>query len=171
MNVKTGAWCKFTGINAQCWSPFGDALMYGGIDGNVYRYGGTNDDNGESITAKSRSAFSSVGIPNTKQFVMARPNMMAPEGLIPGVAVSTDYDMTPPAVVSTPYAITETGGLWDTFLWDTTDWAGDLATVLVKDWQTVNGVGQVASVATEVTVSSEVEFNSVDLMYEVGGYL
>jgi hypothetical protein len=29
MNINTGAWCRFTGVNAGCWSLLGDALYFG----------------------------------------------------------------------------------------------------------------------------------------------
>jgi hypothetical protein len=167
MNVKTGAWCLWKDIDAQCWSTFGDKLYFGGLDGKVYRYGDTYDDNGAGITARSRGAFSDLGVPNTKHFIMARPNMIAPDGLVPGVAASVDYDTTIPTVVSSPFE--GAGGYWDVSTWDETDWAG--GTSLVKDWQTINGVGTSVSIATEVTVTDLVEFNTVDVMFEVGSYL
>jgi hypothetical protein len=168
MNVKTGTWSRFTGIDAQCWSTFGDQLYFGGTNGTVYRYGGVHDDVGEPITGICRGAYTNLGVPNTKQFQMARPNMLAPTGLVPGIAVTVDYDDRMPTVVAS--TVDTPGGLWDTFLWDTTDWATS-EIGLVKDWQTVNGVGSVVSVATEVIVTDEIEFNSVDIMFEVGGYL
>ncbi len=168
MNVQSGAWCRWTAIDAHCWSNFGDSLFFGGLDGKIYRYGnGASDDNGTPITAVSQSAFTNCGGPNTEQFHQARPSMLAPDGLTPGISISVDYDTDLPEIVSIPYD--GAGGLWDVSPWDTTDWAG--GSVLVKDWQAVNGVGTTASIATSVTVTEEVEFNSVDLMFEPGGYL
>lgn len=37
MNIVTGAWCKFTGWNANCFASYQDGLYYGGKDGVVYR--------------------------------------------------------------------------------------------------------------------------------------
>jgi hypothetical protein len=33
MNINTGAWCRFTGINAGCWALLGDSLYFGGNGG------------------------------------------------------------------------------------------------------------------------------------------
>jgi hypothetical protein len=39
LNVNTTAWCSFSGINARCWSTFGNTLYCGGTNGTVYMYG------------------------------------------------------------------------------------------------------------------------------------
>lgn len=43
MNVQGGGWCRFTGLNAYCWSLFNQGLYFGGVDGSVWQYTGTID--------------------------------------------------------------------------------------------------------------------------------
>lgn len=57
LNVNTMAWCRFTGINARCWCTFGNDLFFGGIDGNVYKYGPNYTDNGSPIVSVYQSPY------------------------------------------------------------------------------------------------------------------
>lgn len=43
MNVQGGGWCRFTGIDAYCWSLFRERLYFGGVDGSVWEYTGNID--------------------------------------------------------------------------------------------------------------------------------
>lgn len=167
MNTNTGAWAKFTGLNAQCWATYGDQLYFGGINGNVYIYSGDSTDNGTAITAKMAIAFNNLKSTSTKQFLMARPVMQVPEGLAPGVGIHLDYDTT--AIVPVGASYTAGGAVWDIADWDSASWAG--GTVLVRDWQTINGYGVSVSPEIQVTTSEQITFYAVDLMYEAGGNL
>jgi len=168
MNTLTGAWCRFTNLNAQCWATFGDQLYFGGVDGKVYLYGTSKTDNGTAISAKSASAFTTGGSASIKQFLMARPVVTAPQGLIPGVGVHIDYDTSDIVVVSEPYTVT--GSPWNTSPWNTSPWTTGTP-VLTAQWQTINGTGVAVSLETQVTTSDTVELNSTDVMYEIGGNL
>jgi hypothetical protein len=65
-NVKTGAACRFTGINARSWTEFGGDLYFGGVDGTVNRYTGTQDGSSAikciAVTAPSRLARAAEGL-------------------------------------------------------------------------------------------------------------
>jgi hypothetical protein len=65
-NVKTGAATRFTGINARSWTEFGGNLYFGGVDGTVNKYIGTQDIASAikciSVTAPSRLARAAEGL-------------------------------------------------------------------------------------------------------------
>ena len=111
MNTLNGSWCRFTGYRRML-ATLGDQLYFGGTDGKVYLYGASLADNGTTaISAKLTTAFQNGGNAQTKQFLMARPVIVAPDGLVPGVAIHIDYDTT--AIVVPSESFTTSGTLWD----------------------------------------------------------
>lgn len=168
MNTRTGAWCRFTGINAGCWGLLGDELYFGGHDGTVYKYGGVYDDDGEVINAVSASAFSDLGSNNIKLINAIRPLISAPDGYGPLIAFRVDYDLG-----TVTYSATESateGSYWDESDWDTAEWA--IGTVANQQWQAVAAKpGTYISAVLGVAVNEPVRFDAVDVLYEPGGYL
>lgn len=167
MNTTTGAWCRFTGLNAGSWALKGGSLYFGGFDGTVRKYGGIFSDDGVEINGTAISAFTDLGRPNTKIFTMARPMLYAPDGYDPLLAIKTDYDLG-----EVEYSATSSvslGSFWDDSEWDVAEWG--LGIVVRNNWQSVRGIGSRVSVALAVAVTEEVRYNAVDLMFEPGGDL
>ena len=78
MNTITKAWCRYVGINANCWEFISDRLHFGGNDGAVYQAEIGLTDNGATISAQAKQAFSYFGDPGTqKRFTGARPVVTA----------------------------------------------------------------------------------------------
>jgi hypothetical protein len=168
MNINTGAWCRFTGIDAGCWSLLGDNIYFGGNGAVVYKFGANEHlDNLSRITGLLQSAYSDMGTTRTKRFVRARPMFLAPSGLDPPVTVQVDYDNTTPAT-STVLAGT-TGTQWDAGQWDTFQWAGGEGPSL--RWQGVQGTGRAVSIAFGVSSAEELVYNGVDIGFETGNWL
>ncbi len=168
MNTNTGAWCKFSGMNANCWSTLGDQLYFGGVNGTVYRYAASTMDAGSAaITAYITSAFTDLGAQNNKQFQMARATTSGPEGLVPGVGVHLDYDTS--NITTASHSYTSSGTNWDEGDWDVFDWAG--GTTISREWQTINGIGVAIAMETQIVTTDTVTLHAFDVMYEPGGYL
>lgn len=168
MNINTGAWCRFTGVNAGCWSLLGDGIYFGGNGAVVYKYGaGVTTDNGSNITALHQSAYSILGTTRTKVFNRAKPMFLAPSGYDPPITVQTDYDDALPSV-STVVA-SSSGTQWDAAQWDTFQWAG--GSVPSLHWQGIQGNGRAVSIAFGVSSSEELVYNGADLGFQVGNWL
>jgi hypothetical protein len=168
MNTQTGAWCKFTGINAGCWGPLGDDLYFGGHNGVVYKYGDTFADNGEVINAVSASAFSNLGVPQVKLVKLIRPLITLPDGYNPLIAFRVDYDLGAVTYEATESA-TE-GSLWDEATWDDAEWA--VGSIANQRWQSVAvKPGTYISAVLAVAVNDEVRLDAIDLLYQPGSYL
>ncbi|WP_141339701.1 hypothetical protein [Bradyrhizobium sp. USDA 3458] len=167
MNTQTGGWCRFKGMNAGCWSLLGDDLYFGGNDGTVYKYGGVYADNGDDIQAVSISAYSNFGTVQNKSAKMARPMFNGPDGYLPLIAVRADYDLGQVNYLAS--SLVSAGSFWDEAEWDVAEWA--LSIVPSARWQSVEAFGSVLSVALAISVSDQFQFNTVDLMFEGGGYL
>jgi hypothetical protein len=77
------------------------------------------------------------------------------------------------APISIPSAVTNTGAQWDVALWDEAIWPQNSATV--ANWTTVEGIGQCASIITQVVTSDNgtssgvlLQLNGWDLIAEPG---
>jgi hypothetical protein len=87
-------------------------------------------------------------------------------GLLLGLNV--DFDQTPPS--GTPTVTSAAVGLWDSAIWDTSNWGG--AYTINKSWQTVGGVGYCAALHLKAASSSSgMKWQSTDYVYEQGNGL
>lgn len=168
MNTLTGAWSRFTNINAGCWALLNGVPYFGGNDGTVYKWDTGYLDNGANIVASVQTAYSNFNTPQQKKFNLARPYFLAPASYIPRVHILTDYNTN--AVSLATIAVTDQGTLWDVGDWDTSSWGSEVVSVL--PWEGLqSSAGVAASVAFSVSASSRVVFNGCDVVYEVGGML
>lgn len=165
MHTATGAWCRFTGINAGCWAYFDGGLYFGGHDGTVNTYAGARDDNADEIDGVIQHAFSAMGTANTKIIDRVRPITFGPSHYIPGVGVRLDYDDAQLSISASPYQTV--GPEWDRVYWDQEYWGEELVPGLV--WQMVAGEGMVASVAVAIASSESVTYNGCLVSYRTGG--
>ncbi|WP_448206491.1 hypothetical protein [Azospirillum sp. sgz302134] len=168
-NTITGAWCRFTGMNAGCWGLLQDDLFFGGNNGTVYKADTGNSDDGSVITADLKTAFTYFGTPGQlKRFTMVRPLLTSDGEPQPSLALNVDFGDEAPANVLT--ATAAPGGLWDESDWDETDWAADRT--LRRDWYAVDGLGYAAAVRMRVATSGmDVSVAAFDVLMMKGGLL
>lgn len=165
MNTLTGAWCQFTGINANCWEVINDVPYFGANNGTVYQwdYGAGDYANSSlqtSITATVQTAFNyfnSRG--HLKRWTMVRPILTTDGSVTPGVGLNIDFGTGAP--VSIPSTVTSTGALWDVAQWDVSVWPQNSA--LVANWTTVEGIGQCCSIITVASTATNGQANGVTL--------
>jgi hypothetical protein len=167
MDLDTGGWCRFKGMDAGCWSLLGSGLYFGSHSGTVYRFGGEYLDNGASISFTMQTAFTDLKTPQTKRFIAARPLVRAPEGYTVSIDLKVDYDTTPPIISGAPM-ITDAGAIWDVAEWDVASWQAESTPAAV--WQSIQGMGQVGSVAIAGSLSQTFVLNSIDVLTEPGGF-
>lgn len=167
MNAITGAWCRFTGWNALCWAEFNNNIYYGDATSVIKAWTGTND-RGANIETEILQAFNKFGSGNQKQWRMARPILRA--DVTPGVVlgINTEYSTDKPT--GNPSFTPTVRALWDVAKWDVAKWGGGLN--IVKDWQTVNGLGYVGALhILTASNSSNCAWSSTDFMLEDGAVL
>lgn len=167
MNINTGGWCRFTGINAGCWGRLGNSIYFGGNSCDIYKYDVGSTDNGSNIVATLQSAYFNFGSAQVKRFTMAQPIFLAPTGYNPPISIQVDYDTSSPTV--TIVAASTSGTQWDEGQWDAFQWAGGSVTSL--GWQGVTGEGRAGSIAFGVSSSEELVYNGCDVGFEKGNYL
>jgi len=180
MNTVTGAWCRFTGQNANCWEVFDNFAYFGGNDGVVRLADVASGDEDQTLEADMQTAFNYYGMRGRlKQWEMIRPlitiNTAFPT--TPYIGVNVDFGSN--AVLS-PIQFTPAApvAVWNdpSTLWDSAQWPGDVQS---SDWASLNGLGYCASVRMTVSIPWEanlatprtLRFNSFDVLLEAGGFI
>lgn len=164
-NNITGAWCNFTGWEANCWELFNDQLYFGG-DMVVARAWFGTDDNGSNIQGRALQSFQAYGGARQKQCKMIRYHLRTdgtPE-LYGNVNVDYDFsDNAAPLSTSPPVY-----GLWDVGLWDTALWGSGM--VASAEWQGATGIGYTFAPFLKIATDGiRLEWMATDMVFEPGG--
>lgn len=164
MNTTSGAWCRFTGMGANCWAVYNQELYFGG-SGAVYKAWDGNKDLTASISGDVRHHFSYLGLPGRiKKINAMRPSVLSNGAVKLLVGNNTDFETVPLAggenFTSTTY------GTWGLSLWGVGIWGGTLNPF--GKWLSASGTG--ISIAPRVQVQSDVtvRYQSMDVAYEGG---
>jgi hypothetical protein len=151
MNTVTGAWCKFTGQNANCWEVYQDRLFFGGNDGIVYEADIALTDHGANLDATMRCAFNFLKSPGQKKKVLSiTPIITLDQSITPSLAVDVDFDDS--AVLNTAIAGAGTTGNWDEVNWDEFVWAEEQTTYKTRN-SVVANPGRCVSIKMGVSIS------------------
>ncbi len=175
MNTVTGAWCRFRGMNGNCWSIWKDRIFFGSNDGRVMEGDVGGSDDGAAIEADLETAFHDLGNRGVlKHFSMVRPIFTASSAIVPGIGVNVDYETG--AEVSSPSVATEAAALWDIAQWDVDTWP--IEQRLIKNWRDIaakpgNTISIRIKVTSQLAGSDEptLQLNALDLIFQPGGIL
>lgn len=174
MNTITGAWCKFTNWNANCFAVMKDVLYFGGNlgaanTGYVAKADTGYSDNGNFIFGEVQTAFQYFGaLGRLKRWTMARPIFLTAGTFSPYIAMDVDFKTSTPSNTGSFSGVA--GTPWDTALWDTFPW--ESSPDIKADWQGVGGIGYSAALHMNVVNNqTSVKWMSVDYVYEVGAVL
>ena len=169
MNTISGAWSRFTGVNATCWAFIDNELLF--ASGNkVYKFWDGQSDNGATITTDLLPAFSSFGSQSQiKRWTMARVSMGYDHSFAFSGQINLDFDLVsaPPA----PYnSLTTVEGIWDVGLWDACSWGGNITPF--TRWQMAAGMGHYGTYRIKTSSSAaDVRYYATDYVFEGGGVL
>ena len=168
MNTITGAWCKFTDWEANCWALYQDELYFGGNNmiGHAWN---TNADIEAAIDGSILQAFNYFGSPGQlKRFTMMRPTMYANGAPSVQANINVDFDQSAPSANLNTVPIQ--GALWDSGVWDTGEWGADLS--LITAWQGATGVGYCGALRlASSTTGFQLQLVSTDIVVETGEIL
>lgn len=151
MNTVTGAWCKFTGQNANCWEVYQDRLFFGGNDGRVFEADITLTDYGANLVAEMACAFNFFKTPGqNKNFLLLRPVITLDQPITPSLGIDVDFEDT--ATLTAAIAPAAATGLWDFSNWDEFVWSDEISTY--SSWNSVGAIGQCASIKMQVSIAA-----------------
>lgn len=168
MNTITGAWCTFTGMNANNWCLLADTLYFAGNAGVIYQADTGYKDNEAGIQAQMKTAFNYYGTRGTNKYVtMLRPVYRANGS--PSIKIGIDMDFSnvdPGSNLNVP-----TGGSgWDAAMWDQAVWTSD--SVYITQWQSVGGFGYCGAIRLNaLSLGQSLQINAFDLQAQIGGPL
>ena len=169
VNSQTGAWCKFTGQNAACWSLYNGDLYFGAQDGGViYKADTGTSDNAADIDWKIRPSFSYYGSRgNKKIFSLCRPHFISSG--VPSFAIDLNLDFSDINPTNIPTPSETASALWDVSKWDESYWAEEVTSAA---WTTVFGMGECASPTIRGgTKTISISFTAYDMIWQQGGAL
>ncbi len=121
MNTMTGAWCRFKGMEATSWLVFNGELLFIKA-GQVFQAWQGADDNGSSIEARAKTAFSYLGRRgSTKKVTMIRPIFNLDQNVAFQMYLDVDYsDDNMQYTLGT--SVIQQIALWDDAIWDQAVW-------------------------------------------------
>lgn len=168
VNLTTGAWCRFTGMDASCWLVHQGVLYFGGAT-TVEQADTGLSDNGASIQGSGKTAFQYFGGRGVfKNFQLVRP-VMSSDGDLP-VSIGFDTDFKDGTDVYTPSSVDSGGAEWDVAEWDEAEWASP--TTPVQAWRSVSGAGYNAALRVRTsTTAQSVKWHAWDITWTTGAGL
>lgn len=177
MNTLTGAWCRFTGQNANCWEVMDDRLFFGGNDGVVYEADVANGDYTGTFTALMKTSFQYYGNRGIKKrWTMIQPLVTTSYAVATNIGVDTDFqDNAPYAFLTTQSS--GSSSLWGHFIWGRDLWSRGIFTI--TNWLSLSAFGQNAAVKLRVDVPQSqstgapaiVRFNGFNTTLESGEFI
>lgn len=169
MNTTTGAWCKYTGMNARCWVVFNNELYFGGASGVVYKADTGYSDNSAAINGDALTAWNNFSVANNKQ-VTAFRNLLTVTASSITVSTEIGSDFNTPNTTYTSFAASgATVTPWDTSPWGSA-WSSE--NYVYDEWQSDNTEGRY--IAQRLKVSSGVagaDWVSTDYVVQEGGLI
>lgn len=170
VNIRTGAWGRYTGWNASCLALHGDRLFFGRPDGVVMEAETGGSDDGSIYTATY------VGLPDdfgaggaTKVAKLARAILLSSLASNAKVFMLADYAAAlppPPNVAAAP-----SGTTWGSAVWGASTWGGTKQPE--RRWRTVSGQGARLAPGLMISFGStaepDIDLAQIDVQYEVGG--
>jgi hypothetical protein len=150
MNTLTGAWCQFTGWNANCFEIYNNILYFGGNNGSINQCFVGSSDFDQPILANMQCAYNYFDAPGRiKRMTMVQPFLTAGETITPQISVDADFVIE---TQTAPITILNGGALWDTAVWDTSIWFG--STIQTTGWLSAEAMGHALAVHLTVNIAA-----------------
>lgn len=165
MNALTGAWCRFTGVQATCWGTLNDAAYFGGTDGKVYKFDSGETDNGSAIQATISTAYNYFGDDaSIKRFTLLRPFITSTDAV--SLKLGVDVDFQGRRLAETATTVGAGGTPWGS-PWGS-PWSPNESPR--AEWFCIEGIGRAASAQLRGDFSDlSLSLSAFSINYELGG--
>ncbi len=171
INLNTGAWCRFSGINALCWCEF-EQRAYFGAENGIYLFDEGNSDNGNPINGVVEQAYNDFGTNLLKKIQLLNPRTKSSSDY--ALVIYTNMDMEKRSSDSEEYIETYHNTRWNKVKWSTTvsptnlKWFSNNTSVRGQ-WIANSSTGYKASIVFKTkTVGITIEWYETGIRYEVG---
>lgn len=164
LNVKTGGWCRFVGMDAESWVELDDEIYFCNEDGLFHADTGTTD-NGEKITYYLQKAYSTYDMNEIKQVLLVkeRNKTIAQEYI--GTRIGVDFEL------QDRYAhlinLNGTQTMWDVAIWDKSFWSSERPITQLKS-SIFSTFGDFISVGILGQSANHLEFYGLEAKIKVG---
>jgi hypothetical protein len=147
MNTLTGAWCQFTGWNANCFEIFNNNLYFGDNTGNIALAYMGGSDLFNPINADMQCAFNYFDDPGrTKRMTLIQPFLIVSGPIVPFIGVDVAFSQSTSVAPVTGFTAAE--ALWDVSKWDLDKWPSGL--VYQTNFLSVNAIGHAMAVRMKI---------------------
>ena len=163
LNTVTGAWCRYAGWKASCFSLYKDNLFFGTTSGIVKQAETGTSDDGATITVMGQQAWNQLQSPRMKRVPAFRPLLQSLGTITYTAGVGFDFQ---DVVVGSLTSTAPSSAPWDTSPWDTTPWGPD--TFVDTSWRVSGGEGQSISTKVAIAALQKIAWLKTDLMIEQG---
>ena len=167
MNTISGAWARWTDINANTWF-FTNETLWVGMDGMVGKGWFSQNDNGEMIRADILPAYQNYGIESQlKRWSLGRVILGSTGNIAYGAKIEIDFDLSPEQV-TLPIVIQSPVGTYDDSEYDECVYGGNIT--IRRRWQNLSGMGYWGSLHIQIEAKyADIRLYSYDVMVEAGG--
>jgi hypothetical protein len=166
-NAITGAWCRFTGWNANTFALFNDSLYFGDNHGNVNQAWVGGADLVTPITSDLQCAFNYFGDPGRiKKVTMVQPLLQTSGALTPTIGIDVDFGSTSPA--STVQTLTPSGSVYGTGTYGTATYGG--GTITQSLWFSTEAQGKALAIRMKVNLLPSSPNNAATSVFDTGTF-
>lgn len=172
VNLRTGAWCRFTGWDMRSVVVFEDRMFFGSVEGRINEALTTGYDKETPYTGVYVPLFEDLGTPANKKIVrLARATFRArPDGLVL-LGMHVDFRVELPVAPDT--SPVQQRNEWGSAIWGSSTWGEGSDLETIENWQSVAAAGYAIAPSLQVTsgdlVPLDVEIVRIDATYTVGG--
>jgi hypothetical protein len=162
LNTSNGAWQRFVGMNALCWTEFNGKLYFGKSTGEVWQADVGPNDDGNAIMCNAQQAWSNLGMAAGKRVAGVRPIVQSTAGQTYTFRVGYDYGELKVAI--SPFASFSSASFWDVSTWDVALWTPEAQ--INPSVHAAAGSGTSVSFALDVAALTRMIWMRTDLVVE-----
>lgn len=179
LNTVTQRWCRFRGLNVNCFDVHNDRLFGGAQDGTILACLEGTSDLGNPIQFSAIPAYGYLGAPgNNKHLVAAQPLTTHSDPSFISIEGYADYAF--PVVNPVIPRPAQERGIWSInpatppsptgSFWDEAFWANEDSPVTTKGWQNISAYGYAVSYLLRFAeVNETVSWRATTVRYFVAG--
>lgn len=165
-SIEAQPWCRYTGINAQCWSLYNNNLYFGSASGKIFQASVGSLDNLGAIKAIGQSSWNMFNAAVRKRIGAICP-ILSGIGIIGyNFGIAFDYSDVVVPVASPGGSV---GSPWNISPWNTSPWSPEQN--VTTQWQVGGGSGQAVSMIINIAGTSPISWLRTDFREELGNAL